>query len=113
MSESKTLIIPFLLGGTIISSVKFAATNLNNPALSAIIGGLPIGLLSIYFLSSEKSIDYAQNYFYVTLALSSAIIIFYSIHVHTNLHKNSVLLIAIFAWIILVLIRYKISQYKK
>ena len=47
--EIKSLIIPFLLGGTVIAGVKFAATHLDDPALAAIIGGVPTGLISIYF----------------------------------------------------------------
>lgn len=113
MSEFKSLIIPFLMGGAIISTVKFTAIHIKNPALSAIIGGLPIGLISVYFLSSEKSISYAENYFYVTLSLATAIMVFYSLHNHTKLEKNVVLLISLIVWAILVFIRYELSNVKK
>jgi hypothetical protein len=106
MSDLKGLIIPFLIGGSVITGVKFMATHLNNPALAAILGGIPTGLISIYFLTSDKSIGYAYDYFYVTLILATAILAFYLIHIHTKLDKNVVLAIALATWVVLVLIRY-------
>lgn len=108
MSISKELIIPFLIGGSVITGVKFMAVHLDNPALAAIFGGLPTGLISIYFLTSDKSIGYAHNYFYVTLILSVAIMTFYILHVHTKMNKNIVLSIALLTWIVLVFVRYLI-----
>lgn len=85
MSEVKDLIVPFLLGGTIIAGVKFAATHLDNPALAAMLGGLPTGLISIYFLAQEETIGYAKNYFHVTLCLLTAIMVFYLLSVYTKM----------------------------
>jgi uncharacterized membrane protein YGL010W len=111
MSTLESLMIPFLIGGSIISGVKYAATHLNNPALAAILGGLPTGLLSIYFLTSEDSIGYANNYFYVTLILATSIMIFYLLRLYTNQSKNISLLIAIGSWILLVLAHYFYVKY--
>ena len=105
-STTKNIIVPFLVGGGIISGVKFAATSLHNPALSAIIGGIPSGLLAIYFLKPEKSIRYSQTYFFVNLALAVAILTFYLLRVKTNIPKNNVLLISIFVWCLLVWLQY-------
>lgn len=112
MNELKSLILPFLLGGTIISGVKFSATHMNNPALAAILAAILTGLLAILFLTSEKSISYEYDYFFVTLSLATAILVFYIIHVHTNIDKNIVLLISFMCWISLVLIKYFLSERK-
>jgi len=106
MFELKGFIIPFLLGGSVIASVKYAATHMNNPALAAILGGLPTGLISIYFLTSQKSIGYARDYFYITLVLATAILMFYLLHIHTKLDKNIVLVFALLTWAVLVGLRY-------
>lgn len=112
MSAVKGLILPFLIGGTIITGVKFTATHIDNPALAAILGGLPTGLISIYFLTSEKSISYAHDYFFVTLSLLTAIMVFYMINVHTKLSKNLILLIALFSWATLIGLRYVLIRRK-
>ena len=113
MSELKGLIIPFLLGGATIAGVKYMAAHLNNPALAAILGGLPVGLLSIYVITSQNSVEYAHNYFYVTLILATAILSFYIIHIHTKLDKNIVLLISIVIWAVLVITRYLYAKYQE
>jgi len=104
------LLIPFLIGGTVIAGVKFAATHLENPVLAAIIGGMPTGLISIYFITRERSIGYSQNYFFVTLSLLTSIMIFYTLSIYTNLSKNLVLLISLLSWAAMVGIRYVITS---
>ena len=109
MSDVKSLIIPFLIGGTIIASVKWASVNVPNPALAAIIGGFPTGLLSIYFVATHKAGDYAHNYFFVTLILLSSIVVFYMAFVHGNLDKRVAWIVAVAFWIIMVTVRYVIA----
>lgn len=108
--EIKSLIIPFLLGGTIIAGVKFAATHLDDPALAAIIAAIPTGLISIYFLSSDKSLGYAHNYFYITLILATSIMLFYVLQSNTKMHKNLILLISLGTWGLLAFLRYIYSH---
>lgn len=113
MSILKELFIPFVIGGSVITTVKFMSTRLDIPALAAIFGGLPIGLVSIYFISSENSIGYAHNYFYVTLILSISIIFFYLLRIHTKMDKNFALSIALLTWATLVFGRYLLISQKK
>lgn len=110
MSKLNNLIVPFFLGGSIISGIKFAATNMNNTILASVIGGIPTGLLAIYFVSNQNSLVYINNYFYVTLSLLIAILVFYFVHRYTNISKNFVLLISILIWISLVGIHYFMTQ---
>lgn len=109
----KEVLVPFLIGGTIVASVKFAATHLDNPALAAILGGLPTGLLSIYFLTYDKTKDYAMNYFFVTLILATSIALFYILRTHTKLSKNAIWGIAVATWVTLVALRYLLVQHTK
>jgi hypothetical protein len=112
MSDLKSLIVPFLIGGTIIASVKYASVHVPNPALAAIIGGFPTGLLSIYFVSNAKAGDYARNYFFVTLILLAASAVFYMAFVHGKLSKHVAWIIAVAFWIIMVSVRYVIAGKK-
>lgn len=114
-SESlmKNLVIPFLLGGSIIAGVKYTATKLHNPALAAILGGLPIGLMSIYFVSTSEASSYAYNYFYVTLILLMSIMLFYVLYTHGNLSKNIAWGITMVCWAVLILSRYLYAQHFK
>ena len=109
MSDVRKLIVPFLIGGTVISGVKYASTHIKNPAIAAIIGGVPTGLISIYFVSDEKTLKYAHNYFFVTLSLLSAIAVFYTLHTYTELSKNIAVLVSLIFWAIFIIIRYIVS----
>ena len=107
MSVLKNIIIPFLIGGTIISGVKYSSTYIKNPAIAAIIGGIPTGLISIYFIiDDEKTRKYVYNYFFVTLSLLISICIFYALIIYTKLNKNIILIISLCLWVILISIRY-------
>lgn len=106
----KNLLIPFLIGGTTIAAVKYVASNLHNPGLAAIFGGVPVGLVSLYFVANADSYSYAVNYFYVTMILGISILIFYILHSYTSLSKNVVLAISLGAWLALVGGRYLLTR---
>jgi len=109
MSALKNLGIPFLIGGTVIAGVKYASIHIKNPAVAAIIGGIPTGLLSIYFISDDKTLKYAHNYFFVTLSLLAAIAIFYTLHTYTNMSKNTIWIISLICWALFIGIRYMLA----
>lgn len=109
MSLVKSLIIPFLIGGTVISGVKYSSEHIPNPAVAAIIGGIPTGLISMYFVANDKSLGYSHNYFYVTLSLLTAIAIFYTLYTYTNLSKNVVVSVSLACWALFIGIRYAIG----
>lgn len=109
MSTVKNLIIPFLIGGTVIAGVKYASVHIKNPAVAAIIGGVPTGLISIYFVTDGKSLKYAHNYFFVTLSLLAAIAIFYTLHTYTNISKNMSVALALVCWATFIAIRYTLA----
>ena len=104
----KELIFPFFYGGILLASVKYAGSK--STVLAATIAGVPIGLLSIYLIGDEKSIDFSHKYFFTTVFLLASILIFYILHLYTNLTKNICLTISLAVWIILVTIRYFITS---
>ena len=106
MVDFKELIIPFLIGGIIVASIKFAAISLNNPKLAAIFA-VPIGLFSIYFLEKDEHVkQYVGSYFSVIITTLIAIIFFYFLYTKTNISKNLVLLLSILVWIVLAVGKY-------
>ena len=113
MSELKDLVIPFLIGGSIITGVKYASTHIKNPVVAAIIGGIPTGLISIYFINDSNVLKYSYNYFFITLALLTSIVIFHILYVYTNLQKDVILLISLLCWALFIGIRYTITNTKK
>ena len=108
----RNLVVPFLVGGTTVASVKFAASHMHNPGLAAIFGGIPIGLLSLYFVADREIYSYAINYFYVTMILGIVVLTFYILHSYTSWGKNAVLAIVVIVWIVLVAGRYSIKRGK-
>lgn len=108
MSGLKSLIVSFLIGGIIIAILNFVA-NLDNSILADIII-TPLGLILIYFLTAEKSVGYAENYFYFTLILATATMVFYLLSIHTKMDKNLVLSIVLGIWVVVILIKYFVQS---
>lgn len=113
MSILKSLLAPFLIGGTIIAGVKYASTHIKNPAIAAIIGGIPTGLISIYFINDSEAISYSHNYFMVTFSLLMSITIFYILRTRTKIHKDIILFISLLCWAVFIGITYIITKKKK
>ena len=102
----KSLIIPFLIGGTVIAGVKFAATHLANPLLAAAIGGIPTGIIAIFFLKSAETAGYISNYFFINLILATSTLLLLILNIHFGVHKNIATPSALVLWLLLVLARY-------
>ena len=109
--QIQSYIIPFVMAGLTVTAVKFAATQLDNPGLAAILGGIPMGLAAMVFLTSDKAIPYAQNYFYVTLILATSILAFYLLHIHTSISKNILVAAALVMWLLLAIGHYFVAKY--
>lgn len=96
--DIKELIFPFFFGGFVMVAVKLSGKYIKNKAIAAIFGGIPLGLISLYLMSDDTVLKYAHNYFFVTLSLLTAIVVFYTLHTYTNMKKNIVLLISLIVW---------------
>lgn len=112
-SDIKTYVSSFIIAGVIVTAIKYIAQNATNPGLAAVAGATPLGLMSIYFLTSEKSIPYAYSYFYITIILASSILLFYMLRIHTEMDKNLVLLFALLFWAGMVTLYYLYTNKNK
>jgi hypothetical protein len=110
--DIKSLIIPFIIGGFTVAGVKFASKNISNTAIAALIGAIPIGLISIVFISNDKSLGYSENYFFITLALLTSIAFFYTLRTYTNWNKNLILVLALILWGVIATIRIIYNQHE-
>ena len=108
MSGLKSLIAPFFIGGSVLAGVKYTSEHIKNPLVSAVIGGIPTGLIAIFLISSKKSIDYSYQYFFVTLSLLISIALFHILIVYTHMHKNTILILSLICWVFLIAIIHSI-----
>ena len=106
------ILIPFIIGGLTVTGIKVSAKVFNNPGLAAIIGGLPLGLLTMYFvMNREQSKDYAKSYMLVSATTILATLIYYLIIVNNNkFGELAAWIIAIIVWIIIAVIKYFIMN---
>lgn len=110
-NKIKGLIVPFLIGGTIVSTIKFVSENINNPGLAAMVGGIPTGLLGMYFLNQTQASQYSYHYFFNALILSFSILFFYIMINNVKLlNKNLLLLITLLIWGSIVFVVTKLTS---
>ena len=98
--------ITFILGGVIVSGIKYTSQNMSQKYAS-IIGALPIGLFSILFIVKPKdSLEFIKNYivqiFLIVIAGLSFIFIL-TINTSLNLYTKEkyAYYVATFIWLLL------------
>ena len=109
-SFGKRFFVPFLVGGGTIALVKYLAEDVN-PGLAAVFAGLPIGLISSRFITSNKKFDsYISNYFWVTLILLTAVILANVLFRHFKLSKSLSFWLALGFWVGAVTIKVVVKK---
>lgn len=104
-------IIPFLLGGCTVSGIKYLSSVVS-PAYAALVGALPIGYLSTYYIPNEnKRKEYLINYCY-TLATITVCAIAYIQMLNLNIEKNLSLLLGCIMIGLLSFLRLKVFSNK-
>lgn len=106
------IIIPFIIGGLILSTAKYVSSKLHNPKLAAIVAGVPIGLITMYFISTEEAIIYSVDYVYLLLIILMVSILYAKLIQNTKIPKNILVIGALLVWLVLSLLRYKITSSK-
>ena len=105
MNELKEYIVLFLVGGFTLVGIKYTSKYVS-PIMAAIIGALPIGLFSTYFLINHaKTSGYLKNYIkQTTLTLGLASLYFYGIETfdHTTIYALTIMLWILFSYMRLV-----------
>tara|TARA_B100000795_G_scaffold269881_1_gene260880 strand:- start:3108 stop:3434 length:327 start_codon:yes stop_codon:yes gene_type:complete len=105
----KELLIHFILGGILFSSVYYFSNVMNDPIISAIIGAIPITIICGFIVANRNSsVVYFKNVL-ITLMITAMLIIglWYTIK-KTNIDKNVLILLALIIWIIIQYIRYNL-----
>ena len=95
------MLASFLFGGILFAFIKYSSLHISNPIVTAMVAGIPTGLLSIYFIEDAKSLNYAYSYFFVVLSSLIATIIFQTLYTHTKFSKKISLFISLLLWIII------------
>ena len=88
---------PFLVGGTVIAGSKFLA-HYTTPAVASLLGGLPTGIITAFFLADEKKTNYFNGYRFHSFILWLATIFIYYMLAHTKYNRDSVLVGGLAAW---------------
>lgn len=101
----QSLLIPFITGGIIVSLVKYFSTTMKDTKLAAVVGGFPIGLFSIYFLTDQEAYSYGWNYGIITSILLFSIFMFNVFYKYFHLSKDVSHILSLFTWFILAAIR--------
>ena len=87
-------IFPFLVGGLTVAGVKYIST-ISTPAIAALIGAIPVGYLSIYFVSGrDKRENYLENYAFSN-AFTIMGVISYIIMLNMKIDRNIALILAL------------------
>ena len=104
------LLINFILGGLLFSSIFYTSNILKDPSLSAIIALAPISIIACYIIKSKNlTKQYLENSF-IVIFLTGLIILFglYLIK-FTKIEKNILICLLLIIWFIIQYIRYKIK----
>ena len=95
----QSYLLTFLLGGTIVSAVKYIANELDDPACAAIAALLPIGFLCGYIIDTRgtliKYIHHISLVMVVTLAVAVCI---YLALIYLSVHEFVILTAGILLW---------------
>ncbi len=95
------LLRSFIIGGLIISGVKFLSSYVG-PQYGPLLSGIPLGMLAVFFLDNDdKKVAYYKGYLYSTFTLFiTAFLVNILIHSFTNPSINTLTFFAIIFWLI-------------
>jgi hypothetical protein len=89
---------PFLLGGSVIAGAKMVS-KIAHPAFAPIIGGMPTGLIAVFFLdSSIEKRKYFSGYIYSSALLAATIFICNMAVLYTNVGANNISILGLLIW---------------
>ncbi len=98
---------PFLTGGSVIAGAK-AVSKVLNPVYGAIVGGMPTGIISTFFLDKKQVKDFYRGYAYHAVILALTIILIHNILNNYDINPNIVSIIGFIVW---ALLSFLVSKY--
>jgi hypothetical protein len=93
-------ILTFLFGGILLTSIRYAAVNLHNPILAAVLAALPTGFISIMMLQYDHIHDYTFNYLFISMCTVLTILFFFLLFKYTRINHKIIWIISMILWII-------------
>tara|TARA_Y100001970_G_scaffold271509_1_gene367016 strand:- start:940 stop:1272 length:333 start_codon:yes stop_codon:yes gene_type:complete len=106
MNNTLQYVIMFFIGGFTVSGIKYISS-IADPAYAAILGALPIGLLTSITLKKVNIVDhYIENYAVMSFILLLAALI-YHILIMNKVPLNVAYAITIIIWMILAILKVK------
>lgn len=96
---NSSYLLTFLVGGTIVSAVKYIANELKNPACAAIAALLPIGFLCGYIIDTRNTL--VKYIHHISLVMAVTVLVAVCIYlalIHVTVHKCVILTAGILLW---------------
>lgn len=107
------LLLNFIFGGILFTSIYLAANVYNNSAISALICLLPLSIICLYVFNSKKIIiNHCYNLipiFIVSIIITTFLIILLT---QTNLHTSIAITTSLILWFIIQYISYLVFLQK-
>lgn len=94
------LVKPFLVGGTVIAGSKLLASY-STPAVASLLGGLPTGILTAFFLADSKKTNYFDGYRFHSFVLWLATVFIYYMLANTQYNREVVLFGGFAIWAVI------------
>lgn len=106
------IIKTFLSGGIFVATISYIGNNVD-PILAGLLSGLPIPIVSTYFITDKKAPKYVLNLVYTGLLAQFATILYYILYDYRkDVSKNVGILISMSVWFFSVLLIYFYQKYK-
>lgn len=108
---TQSYLLTFLLGGTIVSLVKYIANELNDPACAAIAALLPIGFLCGYIIDTREALVKYIHHISLVMAVTVAVAVcIYFALISISVHEFVILSASILVWFGLQYGMYKLTN---
>lgn len=102
----------FLTGGSVIAGAKALSQSMN-PVYGAIVGGMPTGIISTFFLDKKQVKEFYRGYSYHAVILATTIILIHYTLSNYDFNPNLVSIIGMLIWAILAFLVSKYYLLKK
>ena len=103
------LVLNFILGGLIFSSIFYTANIIKDQKLSSIVALIPIALLCGLIINGRRQIEeYYKNTLYVLIITFFILVVTYFLFKYSKLNKYIIIFSILMLWIFLQYLRYKI-----
>lgn len=99
----------FLIGGTTVVAISYFGNSVD-PLLAGLLGGIPLALPSLYFVTGEQNVKaVSTTLLFSTFLLFLTVVTFYALHYSKKvvIPKNRALVISMSVWLAVTLCLWK------